>query len=167
MKLNVKKTKSIIFNFSKNYQFSTKLSVKNEKIEIVKETKLLGTFITDDLKWNKNTSEIVKKAYKRMQLLNRAAGFTSRKQDLRSIYLTYIKSILDQSAVVWHSSLTGRNRRDLERVQKAAVRVILGQNYSSYKNGLKELNLENLNKRREEILQGLRVAQAAVTERWP
>ena len=151
MKLNVKKTKSIIFNFSKNYQFSTKLSVKNEKIEIVKETKLLGTFITDDLKWNKNTSEIVKKAYKRMQLLNRAAGFTSRKQDLRSIYLTYIRSILDQSAVVWHSSLTGRNRRDLERVQKAAVRVILGQNYSSYKNGLKELNLENLNKRREEI----------------
>ena len=53
--------------------------------------------------------------------------------------------------MVWHSSLTGRNRRDLERVQKAAVRVILGQNYSSYKNGLKELNLENLNKRREEI----------------
>ena len=151
MRLNVKKTKNIIFNFSKKYQFSTKLSVKNANIEIVKETKLLGTYITDDLKWNKNTSEIVKKAYKRMQLLNRAASFTSDKLDLRSIYLTYVRSILDQSAVVWHSSLTAKNRRDLERVQKAAVRVILGQNYHTYKDGLKRLNLDNLNSRRGKI----------------
>ena len=61
MKLNVKKTKNMIFNFSKKYQFSTKLSVENENLELVTESKLLGTFITSDLKWNKNTSEIVKK----------------------------------------------------------------------------------------------------------
>ena len=149
MKLNVKKTKNMIFNFSKKYQFSTKLSVENENLELVTETKLLGTFITSDLKWNKNTSEIVKKSYKRMQLLNRAASFTSSRSDLRSIYLTFIRSILEQSAVVWHSSLSTNNRRDLERVQKAAVRVILGNNYTNYKSGLKLLNLEKLTKRRE------------------
>ena len=27
-------------------------------IEVVNEAKLLGTFLTNDLKWNKNTSEI-------------------------------------------------------------------------------------------------------------
>ena len=151
MKLNVKKTKSIIFNFSKKYKFSTQLSVNNENIEIVNEAKLLGTYLTEDLKWNKNTSEIVKKSYRRMQLLNRAAKYTSNKNDLRSIYLTYVRSILEQSAVVWHSSLSAKNRRDLERVQKCAVRVILGNNYSTYKNGLQELNIENLNKRRESI----------------
>ena len=63
MKLNTKKTKSIIFNFTKKYQFSTKLSVDDQKLDIVKEAKLLGTHITDDLKWNKNTSEIVKKMH--------------------------------------------------------------------------------------------------------
>ena len=73
MKLNIKKSMNIIFNFSKKYKFSTQLSVKNENIEMVKEVKLLGTHITEELKWNKNTSELVKKAYKRMQLLNRAA----------------------------------------------------------------------------------------------
>ena len=67
MKLNIKKTKNIIFNFSRKFQFTTKLSVENENIEIVKEVKLLGTYITDDLKWNKNTTELVKKSYKRMQ----------------------------------------------------------------------------------------------------
>ena len=74
---NVKKTKTIIFNFSKKYKSSTQLSVDDENIELVNEAKLLGTFITDDLKWNKNIKEIVKKAYRRIQLLNRAANFSS------------------------------------------------------------------------------------------
>ena len=47
MKLNGKKTKSIIFNFSKNNQFTTNIENEGEKIEIVKEAKLLGTIITD------------------------------------------------------------------------------------------------------------------------
>ena len=151
MKLNEKKTKNMIFNFTKKYQFTTKLSVNNQPIEIVKETKLLGTFLTDDLKWDKNTSEIVKKAFKRMQILNRASSFTSSRQDLKKIYLIYIRSILEQSAVVWHSSLTSKNRRDLERVQKVAVKVILGNSYSSYKNGLDKLNIQTLSERREQI----------------
>ena len=100
----------------------------------MKEVKLLGPYNTEDLKWNKNTSEIGKKAY-------RAASFTANKNDLRSIYLTYVIIILDKPAVVWHTNLTAKNRRDLERVQK----------YSTYENGLEELNLDNLNKRREII----------------
>ena len=115
------------------------------------EAKLLGTYITNDLKWNKNTSEIVKKAYKRMPLLNKAAAFTSNRQDLKKIYLTYIQSVLDQSAVVWHSSLSQKNKRDLDRVQKVAIRVILGKNYKSYGQGLKELNLKRLDARRENL----------------
>ena len=108
MRLNEKKTKSIIFNFSKKYQ----LSVNNKPIYIVEETKLLGNYLTSDLKWDKNTKEIVKKAYQRMQLLNRSASFTSNKWDLRKIYLTFIRSILEQSAVVWHSSLSASNRQE-------------------------------------------------------
>ena len=149
MQLNVKKNKNIIFNFTKKYQFTTKLTVNDENVDLVKETKLLGTIITDDLKWGKNTKEIVKKSYQRMQLLNTAASFTANVQDLKSIYLTYIRSVLEQSAVVWHSGLTNKNRRSLERVQKAAVRVILKQKYTNYKSGLKMLNIQTLEERRE------------------
>ena len=151
MRLNEKKTKNMIFNFTKKFQFTTKLSVNSEPLEIVEETKLLGTYITNDLKWTKNTSEIVKKAYQRMQLLFRAASFTSNQRDLKNIYLTFVRSILEQSAVVWHSSLTLRNKNALERVQKCAVKVIIGEEYSNYKNGLTKLNLQRLENRREEL----------------
>ena len=42
MKLNIKKTKNMIFKFTKKYQFTTKLSVNSEQIEMVNQTKLLG-----------------------------------------------------------------------------------------------------------------------------
>ena len=57
----------------------------------------------------------------------------------------------EQSAVVWHSSLTGKNRKDLERIQKAAVKVILGKNYTTYKEALKELSLDSLDNRRKKL----------------
>ena len=68
--------------------------------------------------------------------------------DLKNIYLTFIRSVVEQSAVVWHSSLTVRNRKDIERIQKVAVRIIMGKNYTNYQNGLKELKLETLEQRR-------------------
>lgn len=149
MRLNEKKTKNMIFNFTKKYQFTTKLNVNNVNIEIPKETKLLGTVITEKLTWDRNTEEITKKAYKRMQLLHVAANFTASKKDLKDIYFTFIRSVLEQSAAVWHSSLTNKNRSDLERVQKGAIRVIMGKHYTSYKNSLKVLNIDSLEKRRE------------------
>ena len=81
--------------------------------------------------------------------MNAAATFTNNRKELKDIYLTFIRSILEQSAVVWHSSLSVKNKSDLERVQKAAVRVIMGKNYSSYKHGLKDLKLDSLEKRRD------------------
>ena len=41
------------------------------------------------------------------------------------------------------------DRQDLERVQKAAVKVILGKDYVNYEEALSELKLESLNTRRE------------------
>ena len=130
MILNQKKTKIMIFNFTQNYQFVTRLTLNNENLEIVKSTKLLGVIISDNLKWDENTIYLVKKAYKRMQLLRKVSKFTVSKDERKHIYVLYIRSILEQSCVVWHSSLTQENSEDLERVQKAAVRIILGKKIS-------------------------------------
>ena len=106
-------------------------------------------FITNDLKWNKNTEQLVKDANKRMRVLHRAAQFSSNKQDLLVIYKMFIRSKLEQSASVWHSSLSKCNESDLERVQKSALKVILRDEYKSYKDALKILNIESLFERRE------------------
>ena len=55
---------------------------------------------------------------------------------------------MDQSAVVWNSSLTQKNISDLERVQKSAVRIICGKNYESYSRTLSELGMKSLSERR-------------------
>jgi len=145
MVLNPKKTK----NFSKNHQFTTNIKLKGGNIEIVDETKLLGTIITSDLKWKRNTEEIVKDANKRMRILHAAAKFTSKISDLKTIYHMFIRSKLEHSAVVWHSGLTKEDSDNLERIQKSALKVILRNNYQGYEEALKLLNMESLYDRRE------------------
>ena len=49
MILNQKKTKVMFFNFTDNYQFTARLKLNNENLEVVKQAKLLGVVITDDL----------------------------------------------------------------------------------------------------------------------
>ena len=52
------------------------------------EAKLLGTILTDDLKWNRNTENIVRETNRRMQLLHKAKKFTNNSRDLKQIYIT-------------------------------------------------------------------------------
>ena len=151
MELNAKKTKSMVFNFTKRYQFTTDLLLKNEKIEIVEQTKLLGLILTSDLKWDENTNYLVKDANRRMIMLRAASKFTRDKQVLKQIYYSRIRCKLEQSAAVWSSSLNQRNIADLERVQKAAVRIINGKPYESYTETLKVLGIMRLSERREVI----------------
>ena len=61
MKLNTNKTNNMIFNFTDRYQFNTRLNMNGENIQTVEKTKLLGTVITDNLKWDENTKEIIKR----------------------------------------------------------------------------------------------------------
>ena len=130
----------MIFNFTKNHQFTTRINVNNNNIEVVKDFKILGTIITDDLKWEKNISYLSKKAWQRMQLFKNAAKFTSETGDLKNIHTTFVRPVLEQSAPVWHSRLTAENTKDLERVQKAAVRLIMGRRHVNYKTCLSKLN---------------------------
>ena len=160
MKVNEKKTKNLIFNFSKNYQFSTDVKLKGESIETINSIKLLGTTITSDLRWNENTRLIVKNSNKRMQFLHRAAKFTNNVNDLKQIYMLQIRSKLEQSAVVWHSSLTSKNISDLERVQKSALKLILKERYKNYKDALNVIGMDSLEQRREKIC--LKFAKACV-----
>ena len=74
MILNKKKTKNMIFNFTKNYQFTTRMVEDNVNIEVFPQIKLLGTLITSDLKWDINTQHLLNRAYGRRQLLDKAVG---------------------------------------------------------------------------------------------
>ena len=151
MKINEKKTKTMIFNYTKKHQFTTRLEVNGEKVEVIDSTRLLGTIITNNLSWDQNISDIVKRSNARMELLRKLDGFGAPKEDMKLVYILFIRSLLEQSAVVWHSSLNQENINDLERVQKSALKIILKQNYKNYNHALTILELDTLYDRREQL----------------
>ena len=77
-----------------------------------------------------------------MELLREVANFSTSVEDKRTIYILYVRSILEQSSVVWHSSLTKENSEDLERVQRAALRIILGKDFKNYDDALIKADLD-------------------------
>ena len=62
-----------------------------------------------------------------------------------------VRSKLEQSAVLWHFGLSDKNRAKLERVQKSALKVILGKRYTTYSEALEKLNIESLEDRRKSL----------------
>ena len=86
-----------------------------------------------------------------MSLLRKLVGFGVKLNDLVVIYILFIRSLLEYCSVVWHSSITAEEKNDLERVQKCAMRIILGKNYISHENALVKLNLDKLADRRQSL----------------
>ena len=135
-------------NFTKNYQFETRFHLEEYQLEQVHQARLLGLVVSDDFSWKANTECLVKKAYKRIPILTNLFQFSIPKHELVNIYKLYIRSVVEQSCVVWHSSLTKGEILDIERVQKVALRIILKQEYISYENALNSCGLKTLSERR-------------------
>ena len=71
----------------------------------------------DVLKWDLNTQNLLKKANFRMALIRKVASFGTPLEDLNTIYVLFIRSVLKQSATFWHNSLSEENIKGLKRVQ--------------------------------------------------
>ena len=94
---------------------------------------------------------LVKKGYQRTILLQKLFEFNVPTKDLVTIYILFIRSILEQSCVVWSSSITIEEKEDLERVQKVSLRMILKNRYKDYDNALNLAGLEKLSQRRVQL----------------
>ena len=115
---------------------------------MTEETKILGLILRTDLSWSSNTEYMVKRANKKLWCLRRLKNFGAETQDLLEVYLKQIRCLLEYAVAVWQPSLTYEDSIKIERVQKSALSIILGQKYKSYKSALRELNLDTLYKRR-------------------
>ena len=151
MKINKSKTKAMLFNSARTRDFTPKLNIEGDIIDVVEEMKLLGVKITSDLKWSANTQYTTNRAYKKLWMLRRLKAFGANQTELTDIYCKHIRSILEFAAVVGHSGLSQENILDIERVQKSAYAIILGKEYESYENALYVLNLEKLSTRRQTL----------------
>ena len=122
--------------------------------------KILGTIITDKLTWDDNCDYLIKKVNARMQLLRGVLSFGASDEEMVHLWITFCRSVLEQSCVVWHGSLTQENVDDLERTQKTFCKLVLRQKYKDYEHSLLYLNLDFLKKRREVLC--LQFAKAGI-----
>ena len=125
MIMSKKKTKAMLFNFTHNYQFSTRLKLADENVEIVDKMKLLGTWVNSKLTWDENTSFLIKKVNNRMILLREILSFGASNTEMVHFWTIFCRSVLEQSCVLWHTSLTQENSEDLERTQKSFAKMVL------------------------------------------
>ena len=63
MKINLGKPKMMVFNPSTSLNFSPHFLVENKEIEVITEFKLLGLYISNDMKWKSNTMHMVQKDF--------------------------------------------------------------------------------------------------------
>ncbi|TWW62553.1 putative RNA-directed DNA polymerase from transposon BS [Takifugu flavidus] len=93
-------------------------------ITIADSFRFLGTTITRDLKWEPTISSLIKKAQQRMFFLRKLRKLKLPPRMLAQFYTAIIESILTSSITVWFAGATVRDRLRLQRVVRAAEKVI-------------------------------------------
>lgn len=149
MKLNEQKTKEFIVSFLKTQPLLQPLIVNNQPLERVNKIKLLGLYLSSDLKWSTHIDYICSKASKRLFALRilRRSGVSLN--DLCSVFCYFIRPVLEYACPVWHSSLTINLSQQVEHIQQRALRIIYPN--LSYKDSLVKFNLTSLFNRRESL----------------
>ena len=141
----------MLFNPCRSTDFMPTIDLGGQQLEVVEQIRLLGVTIRSDLKWYSNTTNIVQRAVNKLWVLRRLKKFGAQTDELIDLYTKYCRSILEYAVPVWHSSITANESSNIERVQKMAIHVILGEKYKSYALALEMVGLETLESRRTKL----------------
>ena len=149
MQLNEEKSNYIIFTKARE-EFAARLTLNNKLLERKNVTKLVGVWLEEKGGWARNTAEICKSAYAKISMLTKLKYAGVSTKDLVETYSLFIRSRAEYVSVAFHSSLTKKQERAIERIQSTCLKVILGEKYLSYEDALLKTGLKTLKQRREE-----------------
>ena len=101
MAINYEKSKVMIFNRSRIYDFMPNLKISNNELEVVEEAKLLGVIIRSDLKWNSHVKYICKKSYISLWMVRRLKNFGASTSLLLDMYNKHVRSLVEYAVPAW------------------------------------------------------------------
>ena len=91
MVINESKTTVMLFNPARKIDILPKIELNEGiSIEVVDETMLLGLIVRSDLKWQRNTENILKKSYTRMWILCNLKRYGAEEEQLVDTYIQQI-----------------------------------------------------------------------------
>ncbi len=100
------------------------LIIMDSTVAEVESFSVLGTTISQDLKWDNHIDSIVKKAQQRLYLLRLLRKFNLPQDLLKQFYSAIIESVLCSSITVWFGSATKADIKRLQRTVRTAERMI-------------------------------------------
>ena len=90
----------------------------------------LGTFFDQDLSFESNVDQIIRKANSRLHLLRQLSAFNVSSEILKNVYRSLIESVLMFNCTVWFGNLTGKRKNRLTSIVHQAEKVIGVKLYS-------------------------------------
>ena len=119
--------------------------------------------LSEDLKWQSHIDEITTKASQRLYfiILLKRAGIDPH--HLINIYTSIVRSVLEYACQVWHTSLPKKQTRQIEYIQKRAMRIIFQD--KSYTEAITAANLPTLSDRREKLCRTLVISMQQSTHK--
>ena len=133
LKINTSKTVYSIFTRShKIAKNKLKLTINNKPLCKEENPTYLGVTLDRQLNLKTHVENVQKKASKRLNLIKRLAStnWGADKMTLRSLYLGYVRSVLDYN-IVLQNSCSKATKQSLDKIQNHALRLICGGMKSS------------------------------------
>uniref|UniRef100_A0A8C1UAT8 Reverse transcriptase domain-containing protein n=1 Tax=Cyprinus carpio TaxID=7962 RepID=A0A8C1UAT8_CYPCA len=111
-------------NYRTNYTQHVPLTINGVTVERVSSTKFLGVHITEDLSWTDNTAALAKKSQQRLYFLHKLRRARAPPPIMYTFYRGTIESILTSCITVWYGACNASCRKTLQRIVRAAEKII-------------------------------------------
>ena len=121
--LNVEKSVCQIFNESKCKNINMSLALSGKTIPVAKETKFLGVWLDEDLKWERQITEITNRIKLRQCLLKRGVNFLTR-HARKVLFFAQIQCILSYGIGAWGSMINVTQQKKLQKTQNQCIKLI-------------------------------------------
>ena len=89
MGINRKKTKVMVFNPCKSWNFIPEIVLDNQEIEMVEKMKLIDVMVKSNLSWTQNTELMTKNAYKRLCSLRRLNVMGTTVPNMKDVFMKW------------------------------------------------------------------------------
>ena len=151
MKINTKKSKTMLFNDSQVDGY-LKYSIEGHELEMTEEMKVIGFLLQSNSKVSSQVDYMLKRAMPRVFSLKKLMMNGASRSEGLTFYTLWVRSIFEFQVSVWNGRLTKWQVKEIEKVQKRCLLTILGRkSYRTYDEALKTLDLKTLSERREDL----------------
>ena len=151
MTLNPTKCQIMQISFMKHPPPAPEIIIDGQILQETTHARVLGVHLQNDLKWTTHVNYMLQRANGRLYMLRLLKSHGLSLKDLCTIYVGYVRPLVEYACPVWNGGLTKQQILLLERVQKRALRIILGPMYLTYAASLSLFELPSLDERRKSL----------------